>query len=65
MDGLGEAIGKLPEKYKTVIILCYYEELPYQEIAQVMGMSLNLVKVRIFRAKKMLLEILNEKETGV
>ncbi|MDF1535015.1 MAG: sigma-70 family RNA polymerase sigma factor [bacterium] len=60
---LEEAIGRLPEKYRTVIILCYFQEMPYQEIADVLGLNLNLVKVRIFRAKKRLLEILNE-ESG-
>jgi len=57
---LEQAVTRLPEKYRTVIILCYFQELPYQEVADVMGLSLNLVKVRIFRAKKMLLEILGE-----
>ncbi|MDT8395953.1 MAG: sigma-70 family RNA polymerase sigma factor [bacterium] len=64
---LEEAIGRLPEKYRTVIILCYFQEMPYQEIADVLGLNLNLVKVRIFRAKKRLLEILTEEsgaETG-
>ena len=61
---LEEAIAQLPEKYRTAIILCYFQELPYQEIAEVLGLSLNLVKVRIFRAKKQLLEILKEKQDG-
>jgi RNA polymerase sigma-70 factor (ECF subfamily) len=57
---LEEAIAQLPEKYRTAIILCYFQEMPYQEIADTLGLNLNLVKVRIFRAKKRLLEILNE-----
>jgi RNA polymerase sigma-70 factor (ECF subfamily) len=64
---LEEAIAQLPEKYMSVVILCYFQEMPYQEIADVLGLNLNLVKVRIFRAKKRLLEILNEEsdtETG-
>jgi RNA polymerase sigma-70 factor (ECF subfamily) len=59
---LESAIAQLPEKYKAAIILCYFQELPYQEIADILGLSLNLVKVRIFRAKKQLLEILKEKQ---
>ena len=59
---LENAIARLPDKYKAAIILCYFQELPYQEIADVLGLSLNLVKVRIFRAKKQLLEILKEKD---
>ena len=59
---LESAIAQLPDKYKAAIILCYFQELPYQEIADILGLSLNLVKVRIFRAKKQLLEILKEKQ---
>ena len=61
---LENAVARLPEKYRTAIILCYFQELPYQEIADILGLSLNLVKVRIFRAKRQLLEILMEKEGG-
>jgi len=61
---LEAAIAKLPDKYRAAIILCYFQELPYQEIADILGLSLNLVKVRIFRAKKQLLEILKEKQEG-
>jgi len=59
---LENAVARLPEKYRTPIILCYFQEVPYQEIADILGLSLNLVKVRIFRAKKQLLEILKERE---
>ena len=55
---LEEAIAQLPEKYRLALILCYFQELSYQEIADTMGLSMNLVKVRIFRAKKHLLELL-------
>ena len=61
---LEKAITQLPEKYRAAIILCYFQELSYQEIAEVLGLNLNLVKVRIFRAKKQLLEILKEKQDG-
>ncbi len=57
---LEEAIALLPEKYRAAIILCYFQEMTYQEIAEILGLNLNLVKVRIFRAKKMLLEILRK-----
>jgi RNA polymerase sigma-70 factor (ECF subfamily) len=58
---LEESIALLPEKYRAAIILCYFQELSYQEIADVLGISLNLVKVRIFRGKKKLLEIIKSK----
>jgi RNA polymerase sigma-70 factor (ECF subfamily) len=55
---LVDAIESLPEKYKTPIILCYLHGLPYQEISDILGISLNNTKIRIFRAKKLLLEAL-------
>ncbi|GAB6064240.1 RNA polymerase sigma factor [Deferrisoma palaeochoriense] len=50
------AVRELPEKYKTPLVLCYLEGMPYQEIADIVGISLNNVKIRIFRAKKMILK---------
>ncbi len=55
------AIEKLPPKYKVVIMLCYFEGLSYYEIAEVLEKPLSTVKVRIFRAKKKLLEHLKDK----
>ncbi|WP_025322903.1 RNA polymerase sigma factor [Deferrisoma camini] len=52
---LMRTLRDLPEKYKTPLVLCYLEGLPYQEIADIVGISLNNVKIRIFRAKKMIL----------
>lgn len=48
----------LPEEYREAFILREYNGLSYAEIAEVIGQSVDLVKVRIFRAKKKLREIL-------
>ena len=53
-----EAIGKLPEAQRKVIVLRELEELKYREIAEVLGLSLNEVKVLIHRGRKSLLKIL-------
>jgi len=58
------AIRQLPEKYRTPIILCYMQGLPYQEISDIVGISLNNTKIRIFRAKKMILRLLGLSEEG-
>ncbi len=55
-ERLQAAVRDLPEKYKTPLILCYFDGLSYQEIADIMGISLNNVKIRIFRAKKRILK---------
>jgi RNA polymerase sigma-70 factor (ECF subfamily) len=53
-----EAIGKLPEAQRQVLVLRELEELKYREIADVLGLSLNEVKVLIHRGRKSLIKIL-------
>ncbi len=55
---LRAAVSELPEKYRTVIELRYYEDLPYEEIAQRLGRTLSNVKIQIMRAKQMLTELM-------
>jgi RNA polymerase sigma-70 factor (ECF subfamily) len=47
-------VEKIPEPYKTAIILADLERLPQQEIAQRMKLSFSGAKSRIQRARKML-----------
>ncbi|WP_297088971.1 sigma-70 family RNA polymerase sigma factor [uncultured Draconibacterium sp.] len=49
---LREAINSLPEKQKVAFTLSKYEELSYQEIAEVMDLSVSSVESLLFRAKK-------------
>ncbi len=44
-------VDSLPEKYRTVLVLSEMEGLKNREIAEVMGMTLEAVKIRIHRAK--------------
>lgn len=48
----------LPEDYREAFVLREYNGLTYNEISEVIGESLDVVKVRIFRAKKKLRDIL-------
>ena len=48
----------LPEDYREAFVLREYNGLSYNEIAEVIGESLDVVKVRIFLAKKKLRDIL-------
>lgn len=59
-DELIAAIMKLPIKYREVIYLFYYEELPLKEIVLVTDTGLNTVKTRLRRAKELLKEELEE-----
>lgn len=52
------AVTQLPDKYRKVIELRYYEELSYEEISQALNISLANVKIQLLRAKNMLSEIM-------
>jgi len=42
-------LGQIDEKYRTVILLRYVDDLPIKEIAEIVGKSENVVSVRIHR----------------
>jgi RNA polymerase sigma-70 factor, ECF subfamily len=48
------AFANLPPKYRLVATLALIEEAPYEEIAAATGITVALVKVRVFRATRML-----------
>lgn len=62
IDRLMNSIGKLPEMYKSVLVLREYNELSYLEIANVLDISIDNVKVLIFRAKQKLRELYRRDE---
>ena len=51
---LTEKVEQLPEKYKVVIILFYYDSLPIKEIVKILNVSESAVKKRLERARNML-----------
>ncbi len=46
-----EVVEKLPENYRTVIILSELEGFKNDEIAEIIGVSLDTVKIRLHRAR--------------
>ena len=61
---LSAAFAKLPPILRDAYTLFQVGELPIHEIARQTGVSENLVKVRIFRAKQKLQEILSDLRTA-
>ena len=53
------AVAKLPESLRVVVVLRYFSELDVSEVAEVMGISLSAVKVRLFVARKRLAGMLS------
>lgn len=52
------AVMGLEERYRSVVVLHYYQKLSYEEIATVLGMPLKTVETRLYRARRMLRNVL-------
>ncbi len=59
-DAVQLAIDALPETQRMAIVLRRYEEMPYEEIGQVLGLSVPAVKSVLFRARAELRERLRK-----
>lgn len=57
---LFEAAMSLPEKYRIVIHLFYYEDYTVREIARILRLTEGNIKVRLSRARSLLREKLQE-----
>lgn len=57
---LFQAVMRLPERYRTVIHLFYYEEYSVQEIASILGRSQGTVKSQLSRGRQLLKTMLTE-----
>lgn len=54
------AIQRLPEKQRMAVVLRRYQEVPYEEIGEILGLSLPAVKSVLFRARAQLKEDLQK-----
>ncbi|MCE9531960.1 MAG: sigma-70 family RNA polymerase sigma factor [Planctomycetes bacterium] len=50
-ERLQEALDELPEEFRTPIILFYFEEFSYRDIAEQMDLPIGTVMSRLARAK--------------
>lgn len=57
---LYRAIGKLEPQLKTVVILKYFEDMTFEQIAQVTEGNLSTVKSRLYRALQLLKPLIEE-----
>jgi RNA polymerase sigma-70 factor (ECF subfamily) len=58
------ALQCLDLKYRTVVLLYYYNELSTKEIAKVTGTMEGTVKSRLFKARKLLKDLLKEESSA-
>jgi RNA polymerase sigma-70 factor (ECF subfamily) len=55
---IADYLNRLPGNYKTIFMLREYEDYSVEEIAAIMGISVDNVKIRLHRARKKLHDIL-------
>ena len=60
LTDLDRALSRLPEEFKTPLLLAEVEGLPLDEVAQIMDCPVGTVKSRIFRAKERLRDYLKD-----
>ena len=55
---ISKIVTLLSEKYKTIIILYYYDEMKIKDISRVLKISESAVKKRLERARNLIREII-------
>lgn len=64
-EKLKNIVDQLPSRYRTLIILRYFEEQSYEEIAQQLDLPLGTVKAQLFRARDLLANVMNRKKNNL
>lgn len=59
------AVSQMRENYRQLIELRYFNELSYEEIAEELNISLANVKIKLFRAKDMLANIMKNMKHNI
>lgn len=54
------AIDRLPASYRSPIVLRYYNELAYKEIAEILSLPEGTIKTRIHRGKMLLKQVMEK-----
>ena len=62
LDQVRRAVESLPEKQKETLVLAYYQQLSYREVALALDCSIGTVKTQMYRALKTLAQKLPEVE---
>lgn len=61
---ISRMLNELPAPYRLVIVLRYWQDLGYDEIAEVTNDTVSAIKSRLHRAREMMAERLQREETG-
>ena len=62
IEKLERALQRIPPKQREVFVLKNYEQMTYEEIAEITGKSIGGMKSNYFQAMKKIMELMNENE---
>jgi RNA polymerase sigma-70 factor, ECF subfamily len=63
-DEMVRVLSKMPEPYRTTVVLCDVEQLSYAEIAERQECTIGTVRSRIHRGRRMLRQSLSRRSLG-
>ena len=55
-----QAIDRLPDHFRSALVLCEYENMAYAQIAEVLGASIPQIKTWLHRGRRQLAQMLSE-----
>ena len=56
-ESVQQLLETLPDDYKQAVVLRYWYDMSYEEIAEVMETSVSAIKSRLFRARRQMAEV--------
>lgn len=62
---LNRIVKTLKPRYRRLIELRYFEDYSYEQIASELSLPIGTVKARLFRAKVLILNMINSKQSGI
>ena len=65
VEQVRQAIASLPAGQRATLILAYYQQLSYRQVAEVMGCSIGTVRTQMFRALRKLADRLPDISEGI
>jgi RNA polymerase sigma factor, sigma-70 family len=64
IDSMHNFVDQLDDPYKSLVVLRYFKELTYEEIADLRSIPLGTVKAQLFRARALLAELIRKSKTN-
>jgi RNA polymerase sigma-70 factor (ECF subfamily) len=59
-DDISQALEKLPEDFRTVVLLCDVEGFTYEEIANMLDVPIGTIRSRLHRGRNLLKDQLKD-----